>query len=162
VPRLRRATVPRPLLAVLAVAAGVLTLAACDKPTPGVTIQSGSTSTVLRPQTYCFDAEPTHCRLTASGNVGTLHASGGGNILVDVPRTIASGYWQVRSATQQANGTFKSLTAEGTSSAVVHDRHSTRVQVPLGSGDYYLIVTEAPQGTNKATGSWVARIVVSD
>ena len=161
-PRLRRATVPRPLLAVLAVAAGVLTLAACDKPTPGVTIQSGSTSTVLRPQTYCFDAEPTHCRLTASGNVGTLHASGGGNILVDVPRTIASGYWQVRSATQQANGTFKSLTAEGTSSAVVHDRHSTRVQVPLGSGDYYLIVTEAPQGTNKATGSWVARIVVSD
>lgn len=155
-PRLRR-----PLFAVLVVAAGVLTLAACDKPTPGVTIQSGSTSTVLKPQTYCFDAKPSHCRLTTSGNVGTLHAQGGGKIMVDVPRTIASGFWQVRSATQQANGTFKGLTAQGTSSAVLHDRHNTRVQVPIGSGDYYLIVTEAPQGTNKATGSWVARIVVS-
>jgi hypothetical protein len=157
VPRLRR-----PLFAVLAVAAGVLTLAACDKPTPGVTIQSGSTSTVLKPQTYCFDAEPTHCRLTTSGNVGTLRAQGGSKIMVDVPRTIASGFWQVRSATQQSDCTFKGLTAQGTSSAVVHNRHSTRVQVPIGSGDYYLIVTEAPQGTNKATGSWVARIVVSD
>jgi hypothetical protein len=157
VPRLRR-----PLFAVLAVAAGVLTLAACDKPTPGVTIQSGSTSTVLKPQTYCFDAKPSHCRLTTSGNIGTLRAQGGGKIMVDVPRTIASGFWQVRSATQQSNGTFKSLGGQGTSSPVIHDRHNTRVQVPIGSGDYYLIVTEAPQGTNKATGSWVARIVVTD
>ena len=161
-PRLRRASALHPLLAVLAVAAAVLTLAACDKPAPGVTIQSGNTSAVLSPQTYCFDAQPAHCRLTTSGNVGTLHAAGGGSILVDVPRTIASGFWQVRSATQQADGTFKGLTAQGTQSAVVHGRHSTRVQVPLGSGNYFLIVTEAPQGTNKATGSWVARIVVTD
>jgi hypothetical protein len=160
VPRLRRANARR-LLAALGVLAAVMTLAACQKPTPGVTLQSGSTSTVLKPQTYCFDAKTKDCRVAASGNVGTLHAAGGGSILVDVPRTIADGYWQVRSATQSKDGTFKTLTADGTQTAIVHGRHSARVQVPFGSGDYYLIVAEAPQGANKATGSWVARIVVT-
>ena len=79
---------------------------------------------------------------------------------VFVPRSMNSSSG-MRSATQSSSGTFTSLTEAGTQSAVLHDRHTTRVQVPFGSGDYYLIVTQAPRGTNKATGSWVARIVVT-
>ena len=159
---MRRVTaLPRPMVTVLGAAAAVLTLAGCDKPTPGVTVQSGATSVVLKPQTYCFDTKTADCRVAVSGNVGTLHAHGGSSVLVDVPRGLAGGYWQVRSATQSSSGTFTSLTEAGTQSAVLHDRHTTRVQVPFGSGDYYLIVTQAPRGTNKATGSWVARIVIT-
>ena len=143
----------------LAVAAAGLT--ACDKPTPRVTVQTGNTSTTVSAQTYCFDANPDHCRVTTSGTVGTLSAVAGSSILVDVPRSVADGYWQVRSATQGTDGSFADIAADGVRSPVVHDRHSARVQVPYASGQYFLIVTEAAQGSNKATGSWVTRVVIT-
>lgn len=102
-------------------------LPGCDKPTPRVTVQTGNTSTTVSAQSYGFDANPDHCRVTTSGT----------------------------------DGSFADIAADGVRSPVVHDRHSARVRVPYASGQYFLIVTEAAQGSNKATGSWVTRVVIT-
>ena len=57
---------PLSLAATLAAAAGVL--AACDKPIPEVTLQSGSDATTVKAQTFCFDNN--HCHYRKSGGVG--------------------------------------------------------------------------------------------
>lgn len=143
---------------VLGAAAGLATaavvLTGCEKPVPGVTILSGSTTTVVHPQTYCFDA--THCRFPKS-QVGKISARRGSTLLVDVPREVAGTSWSVTSAVQKSAGTFQTISGASYSSGTVHDTHSTRVQVPYGVGSYYLVVTQAG---GSSTGSWIAEIAI--
>lgn len=143
--------------AVLGGAALVATLTACDKPTPKVTFQSGSTSTQAQPQTYCFDLA--HCRISTSNSVADLKASAGSTILVDVPRNVATNSWSVTAATVGSDNKYAQLQVDGTSSSTISDHHSTRVAVPFGTGQYVLIVKETRSG--KDTATWVARITVT-
>ncbi|MEO6884719.1 MAG: DUF2771 family protein, partial [Jatrophihabitantaceae bacterium] len=96
----------RLLAAVVGVLAAATVLTACDKPIPRITVQSGSDSVIVGAQTYCFTTDTKTCHFAAGSSLPTLNATSGTTILVDVPRTIAGGDWQVSSATQQSDGTF--------------------------------------------------------
>jgi hypothetical protein len=147
---------PIALAAILAATAAVL--AACDKPVPEVTLQSGSNSTTVRAQTYCFDLA--HCRIRTSGGVGSLHAQAGSTILVDVPRDVAGRSWSAVSAQLESNGAFKTLPGAQFSTGTQHHTHAARVSVPYGAGSTYYLVVIAQSG-GKQTGSWVSRITIT-
>jgi len=138
-------------------AALVTVLAACSKPTPDVTVQSGSTSTVVKPQTYCFDATQKYCHFN-TGKVATLTVKSGATVFVDVPREVETKGWQARSLVSVGSNKFKAVGGALTSSqGVVHGSHSVRLDVPEGLGSYYLVVTQQSAG---AIGSWITRITV--
>jgi hypothetical protein len=156
---------PRPvrtIAAVVGAAAVSSLLTGCgSKPTPNVTVLSGHTTSVVKPQTYCFDANPAHCRVSAKGNVGAIKARQGSTIFIDVPRTVASSHWGVTSATEDSSGQFQAITGSGLSSSTLHNTHSTRVNVPYGPGTkYYLIVIQ--QSGSVQTGSWVTQVTITD
>jgi hypothetical protein len=148
----------RPIALAGTLAATAAMLAACDKPTPDVTLQSGSRSTVVRPQTYCFDLA--HCRIRTSGGVGSLRAEAGSTILIDVPRDVANRSWSAVSAQLQSGGTFKSLSGAAYSTGAQHDTHTARVAVPYGVGSTYYLLVIAQSG-GKQTGTWVSRISIA-
>lgn len=155
-PRIRRDRLRRIAAAGAGAAALVTVLAACSKPTPNVTVQSGSTSTVVKPQTYCFDAVKTHCHFDGK-SIGSLKVAAGSTVLVDVPREVETKGWQVRSLVSVGANTFKPVGGALTSSqGIVHDSHSVRLSVPQGLGTYYLVVTQQ----TGAIGSWITRITV--
>jgi hypothetical protein len=156
---------PRPVrtlaAVVAAVAAGGLLTGCGTKPSPNVTVLSGHTTSVVKPQTYCFDTNPAHCRVSAKGNVAAIKARQGSTIFVDVPRSVANSHWGVTSATENGSGQFQAITGSGLSSSTLHDRHSTRVNVPYGPGTkYYLIVIQ--QAGSVQTASWVTQVTITD
>jgi hypothetical protein len=147
-------------LAVLA-GAGALSglLAGCGtKPVPNVTLLSGSTTVVVKPQTYCFDAG--HCRVSTKG-VGAIKAKAGSTVFIDVPRVVAGTDWTATSATESSSGRFQTITGADLSSARLHGTHSTRLNVPYGVGDqYYVIVIQ--QTGQVQTGSWVTQVTITN
>lgn len=149
----------RVLAASAALASTATLLAACQKPTPEVTLLSGDTTVTVKPQTYCFDV--THCRVSNSGNVADIKARAGSQILVDVPRTVALKEWLVTSATRQSDGTFQSIQGAGVSSGTVKDTHTVKVTVPYpaGGNDYFLIIQQ--KSGDKASGTWVGRVTIT-
>lgn len=152
-PRLKRV-----LAACAALASTVTLLAACQKPTPKVTLLSDDTTVNVAPQTYCFDVD--HCRVSKKGNVGDIDATAGSQILVDVPRSVAKKEWIVTSATLQQDGTFQKIEGTGVSTGTLSDTHTARVTVPFGAGaDYYLVVQQQENG--KATGTWISRVSIT-
>ena len=140
------------IVTVAAAIAATVTLTACDRPLPKITVLSGSTTVVLGPQTYCFDA--THCH-HAKGNVPTIHAVAGATLLIDVPRDVASHSWSVSSGTFVSADSFQSFQGENYSSGTVKNSHSARVDVPYGVGTYAIAVQ-----TN-GLSAWVANVSVS-
>ncbi|MGN6605703.1 MAG: DUF2771 family protein [Jatrophihabitans sp.] len=151
-----RSSSRRPLALAGVLVASVGLLAACDKPVPQVTVQSGSDSTTVDYLSFCFDKDHCHYR---KGAGGTLHVAKGATILVDVPRAIAKGQWSVRSAQFVGNGTAKALQDPGVNSGVRKDTHTARLQVATSVNDYYLVVTSA-NGTQ--VGQWVAEVKVDN
>lgn len=147
----------RPLVLVLLAAAAIGLLAACDKPVPQITLQSGATSTTVPPQTYCFDLA--HCRVSVKDNVGALHARAGGSILVDVPRDLADRDWSAVSA-RIVNGAVHPLKGSGLSSGNRHNSHTARLVVPYGAGSSYFVVVFTEAG-GRQTGTWVSRITIT-
>lgn len=142
-------------LATAAVGLGaVVSLAACTKPLPNVTVLSGDTTIVVKPQAYCPD--PAHCHFP-KGHVSTISAVAGSSILVDVPREVASKPWTLVSAVQKSNGTFQTIAGANYASGTVKNSHSTHVDVPYGVGSYFLVVT---QKSATANGSWVAEVSI--
>ena len=144
--------------AALGVAAIATVVTACDKPTPKVTFLSGSTTTVVTAQTYCFDTQ--HCRVSSSTPVKSVRVTPGTSVLVDVPRQVASQTWSVVAATQGNDGTFSQLQVDGASSGSITHSHSTRVAVPYATGQYYLIVRQ--QSGGKDTATWLAKVSLSN
>ncbi len=140
----------------VAAAVGALATAvtACQKPLPELTVLSGSTTTTVQPQTYCFD--PAHCHFPKSV-VGQVSAQPGSTLLVDVPRAVATQTWGVVSAVRNAKGQFRSIKGANYRSGNVTNSHTTRVDVPYGVGSYYLIVSQRGAST---VGSWVAEITI--
>jgi hypothetical protein len=136
----------------------LVSLSACTKPVPNITILSGSTTVVVSPQAYCPDTNPSHCH-TSTSKLKSIGAVAGTMLLVDVPRQVADKPWLVRSATQKANNTFSLISGGGYSSGIVKNTHSARVAVPYGVGSYFLLITEAGGGTS---GSWVAKVSIKN
>jgi hypothetical protein len=153
-----RPRVTRIAAVVLGTAAATAGLTACAKPTPDVTIQTGATSSVIKPQTYCFDLS--HCRLSNNPTTA-IKAKAGATLLVDVPRQVSTHTWSVTSASQNADGkTLSAIQLDGASVPSIVNSHSARVVVPYGTGQYYLIVTQANGSPNPS--SWISRVQVSN
>jgi hypothetical protein len=149
-----RARLGRPLALAATLAASAGVLAACDKPLPEITLQSGSDTTTVTSQSYCFDRD--HCHYRKSGGIGSLHVTRGATILVDVPKDVAESEWNVRSAQVVKNGRAVALQDAGVNSGIRKDVHTARVQVPTSTNSYYLVVTSADKA-----GQWVAKVSVS-
>jgi hypothetical protein len=143
---------------VLGAAVAVAVLTGCDRPTPRVTFQSGATSTLARPQTYCFDVA--HCRISTGNTIASLDAHAGSTVLVDVPHEVADNSWSVTAATLGSDNKYTELQVDGASSETITNSHSTRVVVPYANGQYLLIVRESRSGKDSAT--WVARVTVKN
>lgn len=138
----------------IAAAAGLL--AACDKPVPQVTVLSGSTTTLLQPSRYCFDATGKTCR--SSNAVGAVRAQPNGTLFVDVPRAVAVTHWLVTAYRQTASGKTTPLDGYG-SPNVLSDRHSIRLPVPYGQGTYYISVVQL--SGPRQVGQWTATVEVT-
>jgi hypothetical protein len=138
----------------IAAAAGLLT--ACSKPTPELTFLSGSTVTQVSAQTYCFDANPNHCRIGTNAKTTRLKAVSGSSIMIDVPRVVAGRTWQASAYTVEADGKPTPISDATASSPVVHG-HSTRVQVPVLTGDASYLLAVQSKGL---PGSWIAQVDV--
>ncbi|WP_375480768.1 DUF2771 family protein [uncultured Jatrophihabitans sp.] len=145
----------RRVLGLVAVLPCLLALGGCDKPVPGVTVLSGSTSTVIPPQKYCFDSGARACRV--SEKIRTINARSSSTLLIDVPRAVANSHWLVTAFRRDKNGKSTPLDGFG-SPDLIHGRHSTQVSVPYGTGDYFLSVAELAGGSQQ--GAWVARVHV--
>ena len=152
---MRRATAR--IVTVAAAGAAVVTLGACDKPVPNVTVLSGSTTIVVSPQTYCPDVTAAHCRFS-TGSVHRVSAVAGSSLLVDVPREVADKAWSVVSASQKANGNFTTIPGANYASGTITNSHSVRLDVPYGVGSYFLVIQSRSASTN---GSWVAEVSIS-
>jgi hypothetical protein len=146
----------RPVVLLFGLGAAVTVLAGCDKPVADVTVLSGSTTTVLQPSRYCFDAAATQCR-TASA-VGTVRAQSNGTLFVDVPRAVANTSWLVTAYRRNAQGKATPLAGYG-SPSVITNRHSTRLPVPYGNGTYYLSVVQLKGA--RQVGQWTATVEVT-
>jgi Protein of unknown function (DUF2771) len=132
--------------------ASATVLAACDKPAPKITVQSGSFSTTIRPSSYCFDAK--HCH-TYGLDLPAVSAKPDDRVLVDVPRDLVHKGWAL--VALSLDGT-KSLGGSGT----IRDSHSFRVAASTNNGQPF-IVQVAQLGHGKPDGSkWSFLVKVTD
>ena len=147
-------------LALVAVAgAGAATLAACQKPLPQVTFQSGSRSVLVSPVAYCYDDQnPTDGSCPArKASVVTLRTSPGDDIGISVPRSVAVQAWIASAYTLTADG--KSEPVDG-GTGVIQDNHYARVPVPNASGVYLLSVTQL-RGQEQI-GTWTVQVEIEN
>lgn len=144
----------RPAALVAAAGVGAVALAACDKPLPDVTFQSGSTSVLIAPSTYCWSQD--NCKRGDGGN-HVLGARGGSTVQISVPRSVADNAWIATAYTVDAQG--KSSPLEGFGSNLVKDNHFTRVFVPTSQGSYLLSVSEF-EG-DRQSGVWTLTVNVT-
>jgi hypothetical protein len=119
----------RRVVAVAITAAAVTLLAACQRPVPKITIQSGSVSNTVAPSTYVFDSS--HERKSAL-DLPAITARPGATVLVDVPREVVGKGWSV--AALSLDGT-KAL---GNSGAIT-DSHSYRVAAESNNGNPFVV-----------------------
>lgn len=118
------------ILATAGALAGCLTLAACDKPVPKITVQDGTFSTTISPSTYCFDS--THCRAAGVPDLPLVSARVDDRILVDVPSALVHNGWSV-----------VALSLDGTKaigdSGAIGNSHSYRVAVASNDGNPFIV-----------------------
>jgi len=79
----------------LAAAALLLSLAACEKPTPGVTVAAGSHSVHMESTVYCHDGqtpEQQNCEEHVD-RLGVVKVKLGQEVMIDVDKDIAENGW---------------------------------------------------------------------
>ncbi|HEY3736115.1 MAG TPA: DUF2771 family protein [Jatrophihabitans sp.] len=135
----------------LGIVAGTVALAACSKPAPDVTVQSGSTSVVVKPSTYCFD--PDKCKKHGI-DVPSISSGYDDKVLVDVPRKVLGHGWAINVVD------LDNKTSLGNSSAIT-DSHSYRVAANLNNGKPFIVQVVQLDG-NKTDGSIWSFIVTVD
>jgi hypothetical protein len=147
------------LTALLAVAT---VLVACDKPLPKVTVSGDGRIVNLGASTYCFD--PNHCR---DGDVGdyadapVLTIGRGRDILVSVPKAVATGQWLVSAFRVDENGNQTAVAGLGT--PTLHDIHTTRIQTEqAGDQGFFLGIIEFDDSAKNVTGTWVVQVKVKN
>jgi hypothetical protein len=140
------------ILGVAGALVSALTLAACDKPAPQVTIQSGSFSTTVKPSSYCFDV--THCR-DYGLDLPEISARPDDTVLIDVPRDLVGRGWSV---TALATPSLDKLGSPVT----VKDSHSYRVAASANNGNPYIVqIAQLHHGTPDGS-RWSFLVQVSD
>ena len=143
--------------AVLGTAAIATVLTACSKPTPNITVLSGRTTIRVAPAKYCFDGNAKTCRTTSAA--GSIKATSGATIVVDVPRQVATDHWAVAAFVKDSTG--KITTIDASSSAVVSGTHSVRLLVPQASSGSYQLSVQSFTGA-AATGEWDVEVSLSN
>jgi hypothetical protein len=118
------------VLGIAGALASTAVLAACSKPVPLITVQSGSFSTTVTPSTYAFDA--THTR-TSGLTLPEVSARGGGSVLIDVPREVVNHGWEIT-----AFALDSAHTAVGNSGPILNS-HSYRVVAGANSGNPFIV-----------------------
>jgi len=140
-------------LAIGVALASTLTLTACDKPAPKLTLQTGAFSTTVGPTTYAFDS--THLR-TYSVSLPEVTAKTDATVLIDVPRKVAHNGWAVTAISLNAKHTVLGDSGE------IKNQHSYRVAAQSNNGSPFIVrVSQLRNG--KADGSvWGFLVKVSD
>ncbi|HST50299.1 DUF2771 family protein [Jatrophihabitans sp.] len=129
---------PRALAAGLTVAVTAAVLTGCSKPQPTITVLSDSKARIVKAQPACTVLGS--CQPVA-GRVPQVPATGGSQILLDVPKDLADSGWIVAAFTSDGK-TNTALTTPGAASQPIQGRHTVRLRVPAAtSGSYYLQVT---------------------
>jgi hypothetical protein len=149
VPRLR----PRALAAGLGLAATASVLAGCSEPQPSITVLSDNRSKIVQAQPACTvlgSCQPVQSR------VPQVPATGGSQILLDVPKELADAGWIVAAFTSDGK-TNTALSTPGAASQPIKGRHTVRLRVPAATeGSYYLQVTSL-RPTNQLT-TWLVGV----
>ena len=99
----------RPLVTATAGAALLLTLTGCEKPTPGVTVASGSSSVHMESTTYCHEgqsAEAQNC-VEHLDRLGVVKVKPGEQVMVDVDKDIAETGWVLVDADANARSSVQ-------------------------------------------------------
>lgn len=141
------------VLGITGALASTLALAACDKPVPEITVQSGATAMTVTPTNYSFDAS--HSR-TSQLNLNEITARSGGTVLIDVPRQVVGRGWAVNAISLDAKHTVVG------GSGAIRDSHSYRVAAQSNNGNPFIVqVLQLRDG--KPDGSvWSFLVKVSD
>ncbi len=155
-PSLNRA---RSLVAAAGLIALVPLLSSCDKPQATITILSNSRSTIVPAQPSCTMLDAGGCAPVA-GRQKTVKATGGSQILVDVPRALADAGWIVTAYTTDGKTNTPLTSPSGVSTGPVNGEHTVRLNVPAATtGSYYLQIT-ALKPSNQLT-NWLCLVQLS-
>jgi hypothetical protein len=143
----------RPVAAGVGLLGSAVLLTGCDKPQPSITVFSDNRSGTVAAQPACTVLGS--CQPIAD-RVAQIQATGGSQILLDVPKQLSDGGWIVAAYTSDGSKNT-ALTTPGASSPPIQSRHSVRLQVPSAtSGSYYLQVT-ALKPSNQLT-TWLVGV----
>lgn len=134
----------RRIIAILAIAGAVLGLAACDKPTPTVTAQSGATALNIHPSTYCYDGK--NCK-QHKPDVPTLTVAPNSSILLDVPRQLVGRGWAVQALNLGGTTTLAS-------SGRITNSHSYRLAPGVNNGNPFIVQVLQLDGTKADGSTW--------
>jgi len=132
---------------------GVLALAACDKPAPKVTAQSGSTSMTVSPSSYSWDS--THLKKFVA-SLPEITTKTDGTVLVDVPRRVANAGWAI-SAISLSN-TAKAIGGSGQ----IKDRHTFRVAAQTNNGQPFIVRVDEYRNGKPDGSVWNFLVKVDD
>ncbi|MCU1688626.1 MAG: hypothetical protein JWN20_554, partial [Jatrophihabitantaceae bacterium] len=148
----------RALFLLTALLAAATMLVACDKPLPKVTVSGDGNIVNLSASTYCFDDD--HCRdgeVSDYSDAPVLKIGRGEDILVSVPKVVATGQWLVSAFRVDANGDQQAV--EGLGTPTLHDVHTTRIQTAAaGDQGFFLGIIEFDDNAKDVTGTWVVQV----
>ena len=146
----------RRLVAVLGTAAALVGLAACERPTPIVTVFSGTTSLYDHSFVYCFEGQdpakepgtPGACRFDTQDRVQkVLEVQPGDEVLVDVDRELVDTGWFV--ALRPREGEAQRL--------AIQTEHVTSFVPDFNRSPTYILEIrklESPRDDAQPTGLW--------
>ncbi len=152
---------PRRLVAVLGTAAALVGLAGCERPTPLVTLFSGTTSLYDHAWVYCFEGQdpaaepgtPGACRFdTQDRTQKVLEVEPGDEVLVDVDRDLVHTGWFV--ALRPREGDAQRLATQ--------TEHVTRFVPDFNRSATYVLEIrklENPRDDARPTGLWQFALV---
>jgi hypothetical protein len=152
----------RALSLIPALAALATLLVACDKPLPEVTVSGDGRVVNLEASTFCFDNGA--CRdgsVSDYADAPILSIGRGEDILVSVPKVVATGNWLVSAFRVDENGDQSPV--EGIGTPALHDVHTTRIQTgAAGDQGFFLGIIAFDDTAEDVTGTWVVQVVLTD
>lgn len=135
-------------------------LVACQKPLPTITVSGDGKSVVVDAARYQFAGGPLRQPIKDVGDAPTIRVRAGSQLLVDVPRAVASNAWVVAAFTLDSASKSHPLTGAGSATAI-RDQHTTHLSTTTaGVGSYYLQIAEI-RGTSQA-GGWIVRVTTTN
>lgn len=138
------------MVGALAVVAAVSALAGCDKPQPTITVLSDNHAIAVQAQPVCVILKT--CERDQK-RVATVRAPGGSQILLDVPKELASGGW-IAAAYTTDGAKNTPVSTPGAQSAPIRGNHSVRLLVPAAVEGSYFVEVSALRPSDQLT-NWV-------